>query len=423
MSSSKKTVIIGIDGVPYGLIDDLSNRGVMPNFRDLKKEGVFKKMRSSIPHISSVSWSSIITGKNPAEHGIFGFMEIIPGTYTLAFPDFNWLKELPFWQKFKDKRNIILNVPSTYPVKEMNGVHISGFISLDLEKAVYPPEYLPELKEIDYQVDVDSSIAHKSKSLFLEKLFKTNEARIKAYKYFWGKEDWDVFMLVFTGSDRLEHFFWDAYEDESHQYHQDFLNYFKRVDEVIGEISNKIGKDDSLLILSDHGMERIKTNFNVNYFLKGAGFLDLDESLRNYNQITSKTKAFALDPGRIYLNKKTKYPRGEITEKEEENIIQELIQDFEKLERNGEKIVKKVYRKEEIYQGKEINRAPDLVLIENSGYRLKGNINRNSLFEEDVFTGKHSPDDSFLYVKSKNCREIVPENPTVEDVEPLLNKV
>ena len=417
-----KTVIIGIDGMPYELMEDLSDKGVMPNFQDLRKHGVFKKMRSSIPEISSVAWSSIITGKNPGEHGIFGFTEIIPNTYSLAFPDFNWLKELPFWQKDKNKRYIILNVPSTYPVKKLNGVHISGFIALDLERAVFPQKYLPELKEINYQIDVDSSIAHQSKLLFLKKLAEANEVRIKTYQYFWKKEDWDVFMLVFTGSDRLEHFLWDAYEDEEHQYHQDFLNYFKRIDEVIGEIANRINQDDSLLILSDHGMERIKTNFYVNHFLRETGFLDTDKSSKGYNQLTSKTKAFALDPGRIYLHKKSKYPRGKVRG-QEEKIIQELIQSFEQVEKDGERIIKKVYRKEEIYQGKEIDRAPDLVLIKNSGYRLRGDVEKNILFEKDIFTGDHTLDNAFLFVKSKNYREIVPESPTVEDIEPILKKI
>jgi predicted AlkP superfamily phosphohydrolase/phosphomutase len=423
MSGNNKTVIIGIDGAPFELMESLSDKGIMPNFKQLRGEGTFKKMRSSIPEVSSVAWSSIITGKNPGQHGIFGFTEIIPNTYSLAFPNFDWLKEPPFWQKNKNKKYVILNVPTTYPAKELNGVHVSGFISLDLEKAVYPSAYLPKLKEIDYQIDVDSELAHKSKSLFLAKLSETNEARIKAYKYFWEKENWDLFMLVFTGSDRLEHFLWDAYEEEDHQYHRDFLNYFKRVDEVIGDIAGRINKNDLILILSDHGMERTKTNFNVNFLLKKAGFLDTDESLKNYNQITSKTRAFALDPGRIYLNKVSKYPKGEVAENEEEKIIQELINLFNDIEKDGQRVIKKVYKKEEIYQGKEIDKAPDLVLVGNAGFKLRGSIEKKSLFEEDIFTGNHTLDNAFLYVNRRDSEKfLIPDNLNVEDVELILNK-
>ncbi len=418
-----KAIIIGIDGVPYGLMEDLSDRGVMPNFKGLRKEGVFKKMRSSIPHISSVSWSSIITGKNPGEHGIFGFTDIIPGTYSLSFPDFNGLKSNPFWQEKKDRNSVILNVPSTYPVKKLNGVHISGFISLDLEKAVYPAEYVPKLEEIDYQIDVDSSLAHKSMTLFLEKLNEVNEARIGAYKYFWEKEDWDTFMFVFTGSDRIGHFLWSAYEDKNHKFHNDFLNYFRRVDEVIGEIADRGGKDVPIIIISDHGMERLKENVNLNCFLEQTGFLKLNKSLKGYNQIDAETKVFALDPGRIYLHRKDKYPRGSVGAEEEEGIIQELIKELSRIERKGDKVVKKIYRKEEIYYGPEAERAPDLVITESPGYRLKGNINKDNLFDSDIFTGDHSLEDSFIYLRSKESKKVLPDNPNVEDVVKTLNKI
>ena len=74
-----RNIILGIDGVPFELMNSLSQKGIMPNFKELKDSYYFKEMKSSIPHISSVSWSSIITGKNPGEHGIFGFSELIPG--------------------------------------------------------------------------------------------------------------------------------------------------------------------------------------------------------------------------------------------------------------------------------------------------------------------------------------------------------
>ena len=84
-----RNIILGIDGVPYKLIDNLSDKGIMPYFKELKNNYSFNPMKSSIPHISSVSWSSIITGKNPGEHGIYGFSDIIKNTYSLKFPNFN----------------------------------------------------------------------------------------------------------------------------------------------------------------------------------------------------------------------------------------------------------------------------------------------------------------------------------------------
>ena len=100
---SKRNIILGIDGVPFELMDDLSSKDIMPNFKDLKNRFNFKKLKSSIPHLSSVSWSSIITGKNPGEHGIFGFTDLIENTYSLRFPNFNALKSKPFWHNDSKK--------------------------------------------------------------------------------------------------------------------------------------------------------------------------------------------------------------------------------------------------------------------------------------------------------------------------------
>ena len=265
--NKKRTAVIGIDGVPYRLMKNLSDKGVMPNFKELRKNGTFCKMQSSIPELSSVSWSSIITGKNPGTHGIFGFTDFIEGTYSLRFPNFRNLKSKAFWQR-DSRKYIIINVPSTYPAQEINGFLVSGFVALDLEKAVYPSRFVNTLKELGYRIDVDAQKGHESKPLFLKDLFETHKNRIKAYRYFWDKAgiDWDVFMFVFTGSDRLGHFLWEAYEDPNHEYHSEFLRYFELIDEEIGYIKSKLREDDALIMLSDHGMELIKYNESIILF-------------------------------------------------------------------------------------------------------------------------------------------------------------
>ena len=67
MGKNTKTVIIGLDGVPFGMIKDFAGNGVMPNTQQIIEDGLFVEMRSSVPEISSVAWSSIITGKNPGD--------------------------------------------------------------------------------------------------------------------------------------------------------------------------------------------------------------------------------------------------------------------------------------------------------------------------------------------------------------------
>ena len=413
-----KDIILGIDGIPYNLMDDLSDKGVMPNFQKLKEENIFTVLKSSIPHISSVSWSSIITGKNPGEHGIYGFTDIIDGTYSLQYPNFNALKSKPFWKTHKDTQHVIINVPMTYPVREMNGVHIAGFVALDLEKSVFPKNLIPILKEMNYQIDVDTKIAKKqSMDQFFKEVFSVLEIRKNAYQLLWDKYDWDTFMFIITGSDRLGHYGWHIYENKSHNLHGRFLEFFKEIDEIIGEIVDRISEDDTLIILSDHGMEKIRQNVNLNTYLHREGFLNLSpsESLKRYNRLTKDTKAFVLDPGRVYLNRENKYPRGSVKEGEIRGLLEDLKEILYDLEYQDTPVIKKIYEKEEIYHGHMIHKAPDLICIEYPGFRLKGAIGREKLFEKDIFSGKHNAE-AFILTNKK----IASNSPSVEDIVNLL---
>ncbi|MEA1926829.1 MAG: alkaline phosphatase family protein [Candidatus Auribacterota bacterium] len=424
MKDQPKLVIIGLDGAPYRLIKDFTENDIMPEIGKIIKKGTFLPLESTIPEISSLAWSSIITGKNPGGHGIFGFTDIPIGTYRLTFPNFNNLKALPFWQKDTGRKSIIVNVPSTFPVKPLNGIHISGFVSLDLERSVYPQSLIPELEALNYRIDVDAAKAHQSTDLFLKDLDETLDARIRASRYLWKNQDWDTFMLVFTGTDRLSHFLWDAYEDRDHPYHSTFLNHFRKIDRAIGEIARSLTEDDLIVLLSDHGFELSERDVNINYLLQESGYLKLDpQSRRGLAGMDEKTRAFALDPARIYLNVKDKYPRGGVTANDFEMIIEDLISLFTGLQYKGRKVIDKIYRKDEIYSGPYTDQAPDLVLISNHGFNLRSGIRSASLYEKSIFTGKHSQPDAFLLLGHPVEPDQLPERPSVSDVLNIISKL
>ena len=415
-----RTIIIGLDGVPYGLLQDLMNRGIMPNTKEKMPRGVLRKMQSSLPEVSSVAWSSIITGKNPAEHGIFGFTDLIPHSYELHFPNFNDLQSPPFWDLVQG-RSVIVNVPSTYPVKKMNGVHISGFISVDFEKSVFPPSLIPTLKKFDYRLDVDSTLAHKSMNLFLKDLEENLQGSLRAYRYLWEKEEWGIFMFVFTGTDRLLHFLWDAYEKESHKFHGEFLEYFRKIDKIIGEIVSKIQEEDRLIMLSDHGFEGLDFDVYINAILKKEDYLHFgNKKEHELIHIDSSTKAFALDPARIYIHTKEKYPNGRVDRRDREKIIQDIIKLFSGLEIDKRRVIEGIYTKEDIYSGPFMDRAPDILLVGSKGFNLKGGIKQEKFTDKDIFTGKHTQDDAFLFIKGKTDKDVIPNSFNVFDVKDLV---
>src|SRR5574337_1198093 len=130
----KKSVVIGLDGTPYSLIHKLTQQGVCPNLSKLISAGSLREMKSTHPAVSSVAWTSFMTGVNPAKHGIFGFVERIPNTYDVYYPNSKHVMSKTIWDIIRNfnKRSVIINVPSTYPASEMNGILIAGFVAIDL---------------------------------------------------------------------------------------------------------------------------------------------------------------------------------------------------------------------------------------------------------------------------------------------------
>ena len=129
--NGNKAVVVGLDGVPFSLLQDLIRRDLTPNMKSIFSEGYFGQMSVTIPEISSISWSSFMTGTQSGEHNIFGFMDLEPGTYNLFFPNYHHLMAPTLWDDLalKGKKSIVINMPATYPAKEINGVLISGFVA------------------------------------------------------------------------------------------------------------------------------------------------------------------------------------------------------------------------------------------------------------------------------------------------------
>lgn len=409
-----RVVIIGLDGTPYSLLKDLIKRGKMPNLAGIMSQGHFGPMKVSLPEVSSVSWSSFMTGTNSGEHGIYGFMDVKPGTYELYFPNFRDLKVPTLFDELGDqnKKSVVINLPSSYPAREIPGILISGFVAIDLKKAVYPPSLLPKLEESSYQIDVDVSKAKDDPDFLIKNLHSTLEAREKVAQYLWKDSDWDLFMLVITGTDRLHHFLFDAYEDENHPYHQAFLEYYQKVDKVIAHFhdltSNLKPPTPHFLLLSDHGFTKIKSEVYVNRWLVENGYLRFKkEKPESLADIDKGSKAFALDPSRIYVNLKDKYPQGEVAQKDYYTLRQELKESLLDLKLDGQLVLQDVFFKEELYSGPYLDMGPDLILLSHGGFDLKGSVQKEAIFGRSKLQGMHTYDDAFFFSdRGAKCESI-----------------
>lgn len=417
-SAGRRVVILGVDGAPYTLIQRFIADGVMPNFKHLLGSGTLKQMDTSLPEISSVAWVSFMTGNNPGQHGVYGFVDLQPQSYKLYFPNSRTIKSETMWQALSrhGKRSIVINVPTTYPASEVSGILISGFVAIDLAKATYPPSLLPELKERGYRIDVNTALARESMEKFVEDLFATHERRIDTIYRLYDREPWDLFIGVLTGTDRLQHFLWSALEDPSHRFHESFVNYYRKVDEYLGRMADGLAQDDLLIVLSDHGFTRLDHQVYLNSWLREHDYLTLtNPAARTIEEIGDGSRAFAMDPSRIYLNVKGRFPKGAVEPSDAPKLLQELKAGLASLEIGGRKVVQQIFEKEELYSGAQLGAAPDLVLLSHYGFDLKGAPGKSVLHDRELFTGMHTRDDAICYVNSKSLAD---RRPHINDIAP-----
>ena len=412
----KRVFVLGLDGVPHSLLQDLAARDIMPTVRELIESGHLHKMKASLPEISAVSWTDFMTGSDSGTHGIFGFTDLKSDSYDMRFPNFLDLKTKTFWDTLGEhkKRSIIINQPSTYPAREINGILVSGFVAIDLAKAVYPPEFRASLDKLDYQIDIDTMQSREDPEFLWKDLYRSLDKRISTLNLLW-KQDWDYMEFVITGTDRLQHFLWDAYADTDHPHHKNFLDYYRQIDQVIAYVTNSFRRlndsDEGLFLLSDHGFTGIEQEVYLNVWLEEQGYLQFDASPpESLGKISSTASAFAMDPNRIYLNMKDKFPKGSVNPSERNSVKKEIAEKLENMEWNGKKIVRKVFDAQQVYNGPYTGEGPDLIVLSEYGFDMKGSIKKKEIFGRTNLQGMHTWDDAFFWANTDYGQDLAISN-------------
>ncbi|MFP5263019.1 MAG: alkaline phosphatase family protein [Blastocatellia bacterium] len=419
-ATGRRAVLIGLDGTPYTLVRRFVEDGTMPRMAELIGRGTLLQMDTSLPDISSVAWTSFMTGANPGRHGIYGFLDLQPNSYKIYFPNSGHIKSETVWGAVSraGRRSVVINVPSTYPARPLNGILISGFVAVDLNKATHPQSLVPTLREMDYRIDVDARKVQQSHDALMEDILQTLDRRVTALLHFFDKEPWDLFIGVVTETDRLQHFFMDAIADEAHKYHSAFRDFYRRVDNFLGRVMERL-RGETLLVMSDHGFTPIKRQVYLNRWLVDNGYLKLKDNARSIEDIGDGSVAFALDPGRVYLNVKGKYPNGAVEPADARRLAREIKSGLSEISAEGAPVVKRVYERDELFRGPVIDSAPDLCVQTIYGYDLKGAVNKKDLMDREIFTGMHTQDDATLFINSPGGA-LRPDKPHITDVAPTL---
>lgn len=378
--STKKVMVIGLDSIPPELFfERWLDR--LPNIKRLVAEGIYGGLESTIPAITCPAWTSMVTSANPGRLGIYGFRNRIAYDYEgLAFANSRSIKEDTLWNILskRDKKVIIIGVPQTYPPTPVNGCMITCFLTPDTScNFTYPPELRHEVERITggYILDVDN-FRSDNKAPIIKTVYEMTRKRFRVAMEFIKTKEWDFFMMVEMGPDRLHHAFW-KYFDKMHpkyqpspEYENVILDYYLYLDEEIGEIIPLLDNDTLLLIVSDHGAKRMDGGICINEWLINNGYLKLVEypdKVTPFNKLIvdwDNTIAWGEGGyyGRLFMNVKDREPKGVVPKQNYENVRNELVTRLEDIrDEKGNNICTKAFKPEDIYNVCN-NIPPDLIV-------------------------------------------------------------
>lgn len=422
---ARRVCCIGLDGTPHSLLQRMLADGTMPNMAALVGEGRLHRMTSVYPWVSSVAWTTLQSGVNPAKHGIYGFIDREPATMKTYIPLANRIKRPAVWDLLGQagKQVIVLNVPVTYPASPVNGVLVAGFLAPKLnEKSVSPPAMLPTFERLGYRIDTDPQIARQDRDRALEDIHDALDKRARTFLHLLDHQPWDFFLGVIMETDRLHHFFFEPMEQGHPAYAPAFFEVYRRIDEFLGQVRERLGANDVLMLMSDHGFCSIRQEVFYNHWLAEAGYLQYTETpAKTLEHLHPDSIAYSLDPGRIFVNLKGRERTGRIAPGAEyEQVRDELIATSEALTdpATGERMVQKAYRREELYTGPYLEQAADIILAPVDGYDPKGAFYKETLTHKDaMMVGMHTYDDAFLYIGARGAAD---EPVNILDVAPTV---
>ncbi|GLI33413.1 alkaline phosphatase family protein [Desulforhabdus amnigena] len=292
---AKKTMVIGLDGASWTILNTMIAHGHMPTLQAEIENGRAQVLTSTEPPITPSAWTSFQTGLSPEDHHVLGFKELQmkDGRFQSNILFSTNLSVKRIWDILSEhkKRVCILNLPLTYPPFPINGILVSGFpVPSSKTEFTFPEEFKSELFEKipDFEV-MQSGIGASEMGMKIEDMvsrwMKTMSQKTRLARYLLEKEPWDVFMVHIQETDVVQHYLWHCIDPSDPQHTvEDFdkvAKFYANLDKDLSVLIKK-GREKgfSIIILSDHGFQRCIYNIKINNWLFKKGYLVLNKDIK-----------------------------------------------------------------------------------------------------------------------------------------------
>ncbi len=421
----RRSMVIGLDGATWKLLDGFIERGILPNLGRLKAEGTHGPLWSVVPPMTATAWTSFQTGKGPGKHGIYDWTEPVEGTYLYRPIDSTRVQSRTLFEILSERggRVASVNLPLTYPARPVNGVAVGDMLTpgKDAPGFTYPPDFAEELarRVPDYVIDTHNTDSEDDLLPFLGRLRAMIEGKGRLNAHLLAQEAWDVYCCVWVEMDRMQHCVWHIL-DRSHpahdpalaaRYEEPILDVYRALDAQIGAMLDARPDDCNVFFISDHGFGPCRYKVFLNTWLAQEGFLVFKErdgghgTRARLNQVRGvldragldtrkiiglarrfggdaalkfggdklsrfateidweRTQAYCHGTNAIRLNLAGREPRGSVTPAQADEVLRRLEERLRLLrDPQGTRIITGVARRDDLYDGPEVGLAADLLI-------------------------------------------------------------
>lgn len=453
-----RVLLLGLDGATFTVLDPLMEAGVMPVLQSLCSRGTRSLLLSTSNPLTPSAWTSMTTGRSPGNHGVFDFVRVEQSgphpTFRLATSSDIRCPTLFSILGQQGLTTISLNFPVMLPPKPEMGFMIPGFVPhRHLRRATNPRGFYERLKEIPGlkldEITVDFEEERRSVQVLEQHQYESwIEFHIRRERHWWRildhlmtTEPWVLSAVIFDGVDKLQHACWrfldPALYDEAsasdweRRVRQLCLDYFREIDGIIGKLLDLLDDGDQVLVTSDHGFCATDEIFYVNSWLSEHEYLTWtdDAPLANAGMLNTEgmktpaflfdwaaTRAYALTPGSngIYLHVDDDTERHRLADEIAEGLMSV---------RNpitGERVVRRVMKREDAFPGSASDQAPDLTLVLRDYGFVSVLRSQDAVRPRPEIVGAHHPNGIFIAAGAGIRQGATVDRLSILDVTPAM---
>lgn len=274
--TSRRFLVLGLDGGTFDLLDPLMDAGELPFLRSLVRGGMRAPLTSVYPAKTIPAWYSFATGKDPGELGIFGFTEPDGAPGRSKFVQ-TFRPAEAIWDRLSrlGVKVGVLNLPlrTGYP---LHGFVVPGFFSEAGE--TFPREIRSEIEgALGCPYPGELPVYRTSeRRAWMEAATKAVAQRARAAAILTDSHRPDFLFVLFRETDRIEHQHWSELSRPVNEIPNDLLDFWRTVDAACAQVDatfRAAGGPAITLVLSDHGHGAVRSDFLTNRWLAEEKFL------------------------------------------------------------------------------------------------------------------------------------------------------